>query len=146
MAYVDSFPRDRISLKLSVNQPGGSPLARQQLENVQFDMGRLDRQLRTDAASGALLTAKFPREVAALAGSMRIAGSALRPLGSREAILGTAMIEAAADVLNFSSELQEAQWAGKATNANAAWIDRFVVPTGIVSTALDVLDSASTWG
>ncbi|MBC7461003.1 MAG: hypothetical protein H7287_06540 [Thermoleophilia bacterium] len=127
-------------------QPPNPEQARMQLESVQFDLSRLDRQLRSDASTGALISAQFPRDVSMLASSLRIAGSALRPLGSREAILGTVLIEAATDVLNFSSELQEAQWAGKRIDADAAWIHRFETPTQIVKAALDVLDSSSTWG
>ena len=120
--------------------------ARVQLENTQLDMARLDRQVRTDAAQGALISAQLPREIAALAGNLRVSGTSISKLGSREAILGTALIEAAADVLNFSSELQEAQWAGKAVNAEPKWLNRFERPTAYVNLALDVLDSASTWG
>lgn len=127
-------------------QPPNPERARMQIETVQFDMSKLDRQLRTDIAAGAPIAAQFPAEVAALATGLRNAGSALRPLGSREAILGAALIEVSADVTRFAAELQQAQAAGQRADANAGWLHRFEHPTELVTVAFDVLDSSSTWG
>ncbi|MCW2972639.1 MAG: hypothetical protein JWN72_912 [Thermoleophilia bacterium] len=127
-------------------QPPNPERARMQLETVQFDMSKLDRQLRTDIASSAPIAGPFPAQVAALATGLRNAGSALRPLGSREAILGAALIEASGDVTRFAAELQQAQAAGQHIDADAAWLHRFERPTELVTVAFDVLDSSSTWG
>lgn len=127
-------------------RPADPALARQVLVDASAQLSRLDRQLRSDAAAGALISQQWPVDIAMVAGDLRRGAGMISRFGSREALVGARMVDVAADLVAMSGELRAASAAGTHFVPNDPFIARLLAPTDVLRTAIDVLDSSSSWG